>query len=87
MEIRLEIGGWMATNDEPSRHSRILQPPPWWLFALAAAGDLGTATWRVISAGHNGDAALFFGSLIWPGLVIAAVVAAVAWLGWTLDLE
>lgn len=70
---------------EPQR-SAFLKPPPWWLIALAVVTDLGTGVWRLISADH-GSVALFFGSLAWPGLVIALAVAVVAWLGWTLDLE
>lgn len=68
------------------KHRSLLQPPPWWLLLLALAADLGTGAWRLITATH-GSAALFFGSLVWPGVVIALVVGAVAWLGWTLDLE
>ncbi|MHB8575703.1 MAG: hypothetical protein ACYDCQ_10275 [Dehalococcoidia bacterium] len=61
--------------------------PPWWLWALAAVTDAGTGVWRLITAGSDGGPALFFGSLIWPGLAIAGAVLIVAWLGWSLDLE
>jgi hypothetical protein len=66
---------------------RFIPLPPWWLWPLAIVTDIGTGVWRLITADHNRDAALFFASLVWPGLPIAAVVLAVAWLGWSLDLE
>jgi hypothetical protein len=73
------------TAHKPQR-SAFLKPPPWWLIALAIATDVGTGAWQLISASH-GSVALFLGGLAWPGLAIALVVAVVAWLGWTLDLE
>ncbi len=77
----------MTTPNPRPGIRRFIPLPPWWLWPLAVVTDLGTGVWRLITANHNRDAALFLGSLLWPGLLIAAVVLAVAWLGWSLDLE
>jgi hypothetical protein len=81
--------GYPAMTESRSRHGirRFIPLPPWWLWPLALVTDLGTGVWRLITASSNRDAALFFGSMLWPGLLIAAIVLAVAWLGWSLDLE
>ena len=77
----------MSDQPDRSRWRRWLPLPPWWLWLLALATDVGTGAWQLINAGDGRDAALFFSSLFWPGLLIAAIVLTVAWLGWSLDLE
>jgi hypothetical protein len=75
--------------DERERLQRpwwYVTPPPWWLWPLFVAADAGTGVWRAISGSGHPAAVLFLLGLLWPGLAVAMVVFAVAWLGWSLDL-
>jgi hypothetical protein len=64
-----------------------ITPPPWWSYLFGLLAVAGTAIWRVLSGGSEAGAGLFLHSLIWPGLVVGAVVTIVVWLGWTLELD
>ena len=71
---------------EAARPWWYVAPPPWWIWLIALATDVGVGVWRLIST-SGGDAPLFLSSLLWPGAVIAGAVLLVCWLGWALDLE
>jgi hypothetical protein len=84
--VRL-MNGYHEEQETPERRWWVLAPPPWWCLLFVLAGMLGTAVWRVITGGTAAGLALYFTSLIWPGLAIGAVIAVVVWLGWVLDLD
>lgn len=58
----------------------------WWLPLPGAGLALLWALYAAVTA--EGDAArAFLAQLAWPGAAVVAAGAAVAWLGWRLDLD
>jgi hypothetical protein len=55
---------------------------PWW---LPLPGLLAALTWAGYQAATG--AAGFLPTLLWPGLAVLAIVTAVAWFGWQLDID
>ena len=60
--------------------------PPWWTLLFPLVVTLGVAAWRAASAA-DGRAGAFLEGLLWPGLAAFALVAAMVWLGWVLDID
>lgn len=60
--------------------------PPWWTVFFPVAVMIGVAAW--LAAGEDGSkASAFFTGMVWPGLGAFALVAAIVWLGWVLDID
>lgn len=62
----------------------------WWMPLPGLAIALGFALWNAVS---REDAAVgerlgaFGANLLWPGLLIAAVVSVIVWAAWKLELD
>lgn len=62
----------------------------WWMPLPGLAIALGFAGWRAVS--REGAAAAerlgaFGATLLWPGLLIVAVVLVIVWAAWKLELD
>lgn len=45
------------------------------------------AAYRALSLDSGGRGAAFAGAMLWPGVLIAAAVATMVWLGWKLKID
>jgi hypothetical protein len=81
-------------TDQPTRSSALAPRslrrflPPWWTLGFPLLGAAGVAAWQAANAADGASTlAVFFVSLLWPGVVAFVAILAFVLLGWNLDID
>ncbi|HJM89200.1 MAG TPA: hypothetical protein QF624_06190 [Dehalococcoidia bacterium] len=70
------VQGALVNDDDPRF--------PWW---VPLPGLTLALTWAAYEGVMDGDASVFFSTLLWPGAALVVLIGIATFLGWQLDID